>query len=341
MGYAQVPDTTKVIHSLNEVEWLFPPVGTESTSKIPLEKAENEEVIMDLNELRIADSTLLFFGAKENNSDTTVVIYSWDLDEIQKKEPDRNSKERKAFDGSHRKDFENLDWQMLESRTQQYLNESESILGTLVIENYPHQGVSVFLGGQSKSAHKAWKSYLYKTNHINLKSKKAKSWFNRKSIPYYKASDVYLSNVTHRMGDLITIFQKENGLVKMTVIFKLGYNVSVNKENFPEEYALLKTYVERFSQMNFLEYYEENIRHLNQAIQVVNKVEKKETKVLEKMQKEFDQASEKSKSDPYQATAIEEQKKLLETLKLERGMYLYRMGQYKVKNSEIRMNAGR
>jgi uncharacterized protein YggL (DUF469 family) len=148
-----------------------------------------------------------------------------------------------------------------------------------------------------------------------------------------------MTNVSHRVGDVLTIFQKENGLVKMTVIYKLGYNVSVNPENFPEAYDRLIKYVEQFSQVNFTKYYGENLKNLAHSIKVVNKETKKETKKLKKLEKKYKRYLKKNEVDEYQVLAIEVQKKLLKVLAAEKSQYEYRIMQYKSRNSDLRLKS--
>ncbi|MBU2061980.1 MAG: hypothetical protein KKH44_09070 [Bacteroidetes bacterium] len=207
----------------------------------------------------------------------------------------------------------------------------------LNIEGYTLRGVSVFLDGKKKSVRKTWVDYLERTNGVKLKSKKTKSLISKKKIPYWKAKEIQLTNVGERYGDLITVFQIEDGRVKMSVIFKLGYNTAINQENFPEEFSKFQRYVEYFAQVNFREYYDEHIKELKKSIKVVDKEIRKESSNLRKLNRKAQRYCKKNKDfDPYLKLEIEVQNKLLNTLKFEKNNYGFMIMKYKNRNSEIR-----
>ncbi len=246
-----------------------------------------------------------------------------------------------AFDSATapqlRLDSDELTLENLDEKTKSYFSKQDAIPSLFQIEGFLFQGVSVFLEGRQKEVEKAWKSYLYNTNRIKLKAKKAKSFFNRKKTPYWKASEVGLTNVTHRIGDIITVFQRENGLIKMTVIFKLGYNTSINKENYPEANSRLIQYVEHFSQVNFREYYGEHLKELVRSIKSVDREIKKEKKALRKLEKKHARSlKKKDEQDTFLELSISIQKELIRTLQEERNQYEILIVKYKNRNSQIR-----
>ena len=191
----------------------------------------------------------------------------------------------------------------LKERTKELFMEQEARNVPIQIEGYMFTGVTVHLDGKQKSIERAWKEYLMNASRIKLKEKKGKSFLNRKKFSYWKASQIHLSNVTDRMGDIITVYQRENGLVKMTVVYKLGYNTSINPINFSEE--------------------------LKKERKALSKMEKKQTKKFTNKQLKNEMGE----------LNIEVQKKLVETLRAEKNHYLFLIMQYKSRNSEIRMNS--
>lgn len=210
-------------------------------------------------------------------------------------------------------------------------------LSRIMVEGYLFQGVSVFLDGKEKEVERAWKNYVREKNDIKLKSRKERNILNRTKLKYLKASKVELTNVINRMGDLLTVFETEDGLVKMTVIYRLGYNVSVNEPNFPAANSELLTYVQQFSEVNFQEYYTDKIKYLKRAEKAVNKEIRKETKVLKKQTKNYTRFQQKEeKKDPFRVRSMEVQRELVNTLKAERNTYELQILAYKSKNSSIR-----
>lgn len=233
-----------------------------------------------------------------------------------------------------------ITYDSLTKRTNALFMEQETRNVQIQIEGYRFTGVTVSLDGKQKSIERAWKEYLMNASRIKLKEKKGKSFLNRKKFSYWKASQIHLSNVTDRMGDIITVYQRENGLVKMTVVYKLGYNTSINPINFSEENDKLMTYINKFSRLNFQEYYGGHIKNLNKTLKNVNKELKKERKTLSKMEKEHTKKfTNKQLKNEMGELNIKVQKKLVETLRAEKNHYLFLIMQYKSRNSEIRMNS--
>lgn len=236
------------------------------------------------------------------------------------------------------KSNENLTADDLKNKTNQFFKKQDAISSALNIEGYLFQGIAVYLEGSEKSVRKAWKEYLKETNNIKIRARKAKSLINKKKTPYYKAAEVNLSNVTDKIGDVLTVIQKENGYIKMTVVYKLGYNTSVNQENFPGAFNRLKEYVQQFSQVNFQEHYDNNIKGLKRSVKNVSKEVKKEEKVLRKQQKSYKRFLKKNDSDKFKELSIEVQSKLIGSLKAERNNYEIMIMEYKSRNSQIRLN---
>lgn len=217
-----------------------------------------------------------------------------------------------------------------------FLNQSAKN-STIQIEEYLFSGVSVFLEGKQKAIEKAWKAYLYKSNRVTLKSKKAKSFLSKTKTAYLKAKEVKLTNITGRMGDFITVFQQENGLVKMTVVYKLGYNTAINPKNFSDENQRLIDFVNYFSEVNFIEYYEGHIKSLEKSVKSVKKEVRKESRSLAKMEKRYNRNyTKKDLANDFDNLSIEVQKKLVETLRSEKNHYEFLIMSYKNRNSDIR-----
>lgn len=225
----------------------------------------------------------------------------------------------------------------LELATRKLFSNQSAQNSTTQVEEYLFSGVSVFLEGKQTAIEKAWKAYLYKSNRIKLKSKKAKSFFSKTKTAYLKANEVKLTNITGRMGDLITVFQQENGLVKMTVVYKLGYNTAINPKNFPEENQRLIDFVNYFSEVNFIEYYEGHIKSLEKSVKAVKKEVRAETKALNKMGKRYKRNyTKKDLSNEYDQLSIEVQNKLVAALAAEKNHYEFLIMSYKNRNSDIR-----
>ena len=233
-----------------------------------------------------------------------------------------------------------INYDSLKERTRELFMQQDARNVNIQIEGYMFTGVTVHLEGKQKSIERAWKEYLMNSSRIKLKEKKGKSFLNRKKFSYWKSSQIHLSNVTDMMGDIITVYQRESGLVKMTVVYKLGYNTSINPKNFEEENAKLIEYINTFSRLNFQEYYGGHIRNLNKTLKDVNKELKKERKALSKMEKKHKKKfTNKQLKNEMGELNIEVQKKLVETLRAEKNHYLFLIMQYKSRNSEIRMNS--
>lgn len=227
----------------------------------------------------------------------------------------------------------------LEQKTQELFANQIARESKIQIEGYEFSGVSVYLEGKQKSIEKAWRAYLYKSNRIKLKSKKAKSLLSKSKVTYWKSKQVRMSNISNRMGDIITVFERENGMVKMTMVYKLGYNTEINPENFPDEHKRLMQFVEYFSQVNFREYYEGHIKTLEKSSKNVRKELNKEEKTLQQLNKKYDRKFvKKGMEDNFEKLRIDVQAKLVDTLKEEFNHYEFLMMQYKSKNSEIRLN---
>ena len=205
------------------------------------------------------------------------------------------------------------------------------------IEEFVFSGVSVLLDGSSATIARAWKDYLKKNNDVRLRKQTLKSFFNRKKTAYLKAKQVQLTNVSSKYGDILTVLQKENGMTKITVIFKLGYNVSLNAEQYSDEYAKLQQYLERFAQLHFQKYYQSYMKAVKKSTKIASRALRKETKILRKMEKHYQRKyTKKSKSDDFLQLSIDVQRKLTETLQLEKNGYQYLLLQYKTRNSDIR-----
>jgi hypothetical protein len=228
--------------------------------------------------------------------------------------------------------LENLERRASENFAAQTVRDAE-----YYIEEYVFSGISVMLEGNSRTIARAWKDYLKKNNDVSLKKQTLKSLFSRKKTVYLKAKQVQLTNITNKYGDVLTVLQKENGMTKITFIFKLGYNVAVNSEKYGEEYEKMKQYLEHFAQLHFQKNYQSYMKALKKSTKVVKKEICKESKILRKMEKQYKRKyTKKSKTDDFMQLTIDVQRKLTETLQLEKNGYQYLMLQYKTRNSDIR-----
>lgn len=227
--------------------------------------------------------------------------------------------------------------EMLEERMSENFARHDVATTQFYIEEYVFSGITVVLDGKRRVIEKSWKKHVKENNNIRIKKQQLKSLFTRKKVNYWKAKQVYLTDISAKYGDLITVFQREDGMTRVTMIFKLGYNVSLDAVTYSEDYARLSKYVENFANLHFKKNYKSYMKGLKKAVKVTKKELCKESKTLKKMEKRYKRKyTKKSKTDDFIVLSIDVQRKLTEMLKTEKNGYEYLMLQYKTRNSEIR-----
>lgn len=227
--------------------------------------------------------------------------------------------------------------EMLEERMSENFALQEVKPTLFYIEEYVFSGVTVVLNGKRSLVEKAWKKYLKENNNVSIKKQQLKSLFTRKKLNYWKAKQVYLTDVSDKYGDLITVFQRQEGMTRVTMIFKLGYNVSLDSISYTEDFTRLSNYVQKFGDLQFKKNYAYHMKTLKKAAKTSSRELCKESKTLKKMERSYKRKyTKKDKKDDFIVLSIDVQRKLTEMLKAEKNGYEYLMLQYKTRNSEIR-----
>ncbi len=226
----------------------------------------------------------------------------------------------------------------LKKETARRFEEQDAAACTFYIEEYIFDGVHVLLEGKQRNIEKAWRIYLKEQNKLRLKSQKLRSLFSKTRTPYWKAQRVQLTQVSSLYGDLITVFQRESGLTKMTLIFKLGYNVSLSPALFPQEQEKLRAFLQHFAQLNFQKHYGGHLKSLARATKRVDREIRQEAKRLKKGQRRYERRyASKGKEDGHKKLSLQVQEQLLHTLQKEKNTYEMQVLQYKSRNSAIRL----
>lgn len=224
----------------------------------------------------------------------------------------------------------------LQRRVTANFSEQDVVPTQFYIEEYLFTGVSVMLDGDEAKVKKAWKAYLKKNNNLTLSKATFKSPSSGKKIAYLKAKDVSMSNISSKNGDFLTVFEKENSLTKMIVIYKLGYNISISPQ-MPQDYKNFSGYVETFAAEHFRKYYKTHIKTLTKAVSTTNSDLSKANSLLRKMEKSYKtKFTKKSETDDSSLLALDVQRKHIETLQLEKAAHELKLLQYKTRDQNIR-----
>jgi hypothetical protein len=224
----------------------------------------------------------------------------------------------------------------LQRRVVANFSEQDVVPTQFYVEEYLFTGLSVMLDGDERKVQKAWKAYLKKNNNISLRKATFKSPSSGKKITYLKAKDVSMSNISSKNGDFLTIFEKENSLTKMIVIYKLGYNISITPL-MPQDYNNFHQYVQTFAVEHFQKYYKSHIKTLSKAVSTTDRALSKANSELRKMEKNYKKNfTKKSETDDSTLLVLDVQREHIETLKLEKAAHEHKLLQYKTRDQNIR-----
>jgi len=138
------------------------------------------------------------------------------------------------------------------------------------------------------------------------------------------AEKVSLPAITTKRGDLIGSCQIKEQYYAMSVIFKLGYDISVNTAEWPTEMESLRNYVKAFMAYHYEQVYARRIKDLEKQIKDVEKDRKQAegkiasmTNKINNLGKKIAKESETAKINTYQSdinTLEADMKQQLDTL---------------------------
>lgn len=117
-----------------------------------------------------------------------------------------------------------------------------------------------------------WRSFL--KNEFNVRS-------SRKG-DVLTAEEVVINRITDRRGDLIIFLYPLEKEVSFNVAYKLGYDIYLNSEEFPEETAQLKEFTAYFINYYYYHYLEDYISRQEKNLRDLRKDLKKATKTIQK-----------------------------------------------------------
>ena len=208
----------------------------------------------------------------------------------------------------------------------------------LAVENYVFPSASIVIPGKANKVQREWRKFLREESGVKVKRKSLRnSAFHKdKNARYFKAEGVRINEVTEKPGDLLTVFQKEKGHVRMDVAYKLGYQVGLSPEGSSrQEFRNLESLVKRFAAENASQNSKQYMKSIDKQIRQTNKELKKEERKLSKMERTYEKRNKKGKADSYEALAVDLQRKTTESLKKDIASFEYMKMSFKNRNNDI------
>lgn len=110
-------------------------------------------------------------------------------------------------------------------------------------------------------------------------------------------SEVVINQVSDKRGDLLAYMYNENNDVYFNIAFKLGYDVYLNSEKYPNEVSKFKSFFEFFIFNYYDNYYPYIIKQNQKILKKLNKEKSRAESVVKKMTNQnskFEKSNKKS-----------------------------------------------
>ncbi|MGB3618717.1 MAG: hypothetical protein WBA12_11410, partial [Catalinimonas sp.] len=122
---------------------------------------------------------------------------------------------------------------------------------------------------------------------------------------------VNLYRVTDKRGDLLSVFFDDTGEAHMAVAYAVGYDIYLNRADYPNEFREFEQLVNRFLWEYYRQYYqdfvkekEKLIKETERQIKRAERNVKQEQRAIRKAEKSHQKALRKNPDAPYDAVGI-------------------------------------
>lgn len=164
-------------------------------------------------------------------------------------------------------------------------------------DNAQRPCLQVNLDPEPKELKKAWRDYLNDNYGFKLKGI---GFLSNKDL--LSAEEVAINQISSKVMDFYThIVEDENGS-EMKVFARHGYDIYVNEENYPTEYAAIREILESFMKYYLPTYYEERLSETEKRIEKLTKEKnnlqqemKDDADDIAKLKKDIEERKEKLK----------------------------------------------
>lgn len=130
----------------------------------------------------------------------------------------------------------------------------------------------------------AWIDFIDKNHDIKLKGN---GFLTNKDVLY--AENVVLNHISSKALNFYTeIIEDENGATSMKVFAAFGYDIFIEKDTYPNEYAALKKIMTTFLNKYIPEYYNDQIEDAQDEVKDLTKDKGKLDKSIAKNKKKID-----------------------------------------------------
>lgn len=158
--------------------------------------------------------------------------------------------------------------------------------------------IQVNLDPESKNLKEAWRDYLKDNYDFKLKGI---GFLSNKDL--LSAEAVIVNQISSKTMDFYTHIVEDDNGSEMKVFVRLGYDIYVTNQNYPNEYAAINEIIESFIKYYLPKYYEEEIneteKRVNELTDEKNDLKKKiEEKAndIEKLRTEINEEEEELKA---------------------------------------------
>lgn len=131
------------------------------------------------------------------------------------------------------------------------------------------------LKGDIKQIKKSWLKFV----KVNLDQKMSEK------DDVLSATEVVINQITDKRGDLLVYIYNKDNDVLLNVAYKLGYDVFLNSEKYPEEFKKLQSYLEYFTYNYYNDYLPSYIKNKKKSLKVLTKENRKAEKNVKKSNK--------------------------------------------------------
>ncbi len=148
-------------------------------------------------------------------------------------------------------------------------------------ENLLINGVSVNVGkvilkGDVNQVSKYWKHFVKKQNKQRV----------REVDGILTAKETVVNQITDKRGDLLAYIYIDDNSVSFNIAFKLGYDIYLNSNEYPDEFAKLKIYTNNFVKKYYLDFLPKHIKSKNKVLKGFKKESSKSQKIIKKANSE-------------------------------------------------------
>lgn len=154
---------------------------------------------------------------------------------------------------------------------------------TITINEIKTNVASTLLKGDFEKIKKEWKSFIKEKINQKMSGKD----------DILIAKELVINSISEKRGDFIAYFVNKGEDISLNIAFKLGYDISLNSNQYPDEFSKLKNLLESFVYKYYNENLKDQIKDKSKEIKKMTNEKEKNESQIKKSNKLIEKSDEK------------------------------------------------